>query len=320
MNWRFATTSLVVLSGTLVTPGAQQAQPFRAAAEVVSIYATVTDQDRRLVPDLTKNDFVILDNGKKQPITVFSNTAQPFTVVVMLDRSLSMADHFELVEKAAGEFVRKLRPDDRARIGNFSEQIVISPKSFTGDHDTLLDILRNDLQKVGPSPVWTAVDRSITALLGERGRRVVLLFTDGHNEPERGQVAWDLKDVIHRAVYDEIMVYAIGLTIPETTTWPVLRQRNRGVIQLGSGRQGPQAPDQGLRKLAEQSGGGYFELTWHDNLAATFERVAEELHHQYWLGFPPGKLDGREHQIEVKVSRPGMTVQARKTYVASPVK
>src|SRR5205823_3627947 len=133
---------------------------------------------------------------KSRPITVFSNDAAPISVVVMLDRSLSMADHFDLVQEAAAEFIKKLQPGDKARIGNFSERIVISPSTFTGDHDTLLHILRNDLQSVGPSPIWTAVDRSITSLLHEPGRKVVLLFTDGHDEPARGQVAWDLKDVI----------------------------------------------------------------------------------------------------------------------------
>ena len=90
-------------------------------------------------------------------------------------------------------------------------------------------------------------------------------------------------------------------------------------ITIG-GDQKPKPPDPGLRKLAEQSGGGYFELTWHDRLSDTFTRVADELHHQYWLGFPPARLDGKEHTIEVRVKRAGMTVQARKTYVAAPVK
>ena len=296
---------------------AQQPAPFRAGIELVSVYATVTDKDRRLVTDLTKDDFVVLDNGKPQALTFFSNDVQPITVVVMLDRSLSMSEHFDLVRDAAAEFVKKLLPADRARIGNFGETIVISPDAFTSDRPALLDILETGLQDVGfASPIWTAVDRSITALLHENGRRVVLLFTDGQDEPVRGQVYTELKDVIHRAVYDEIMVYTIGLW---TTKSPPLAIGSRRRLTIG-GDTREQPPDPGLRKLADQSGGGYFELTWHDRLADTFARVADELHHQYWLGFPPAKLDGKEHKLELRLKRPGMTVQARRTYVAAPAK
>jgi hypothetical protein len=145
----------------------------------------------------------------------------------------------------------------------------------------------------------------------------VLIFTDGKNEPVRGQVFTELKDVIHRAVYDEIMVYTIGLW---TTQAPAMAFGSRRHLTIGGGDGKPEPPDPGLKKLAEQSGGGYFELTWHDHLAETFAGVADELHHQYWLGFPPAKLDGKEHRIDVRVKRPGMAVQARKTYVAAPAK
>jgi VWFA-related protein len=293
----------------------QEPTPFRGGTELVSVYATVIDKDRHLVSDLSKDDFVVLDNGKAQTLTFFSNDIQPITVVVMLDRSLSMSDHFDLVRDAAAEFVKKLRAPDRARIGNFGETIVISPDGFTNDRAVLMGILEAGLQDVGfASPIWTAVDRSITALLHEHDRRVVLLFTDGQDEPVRGQVFTELKDVIHRAVYDEIMVYTIGLW---TSAAPTLGPKRRLTIG-GGGKSLP--PDPGLRKLADESGGGYFELTWHDHLADTFARVADELHHQYWLGFPPAKLDGKEHKLDVKVKRPGMAVQARRTYVAAPAK
>jgi Ca-activated chloride channel family protein len=309
---------LVAALALAVCPvGAGQDQAFRAGTELVSIYATVTGGDGRLVPDLTRDDFVVLDNGRAQKVTVFSNDVQPITIVVMLDRSGSMAEHFELVQEAAGEFVKQLLPGDKARIGNFSTEIRISPSDFTSDRATLLDILQHDLQDIGPSPIWTAVDRSITALLNQRGRRVVLLLSDGHDAPLRGQVHTPLKDALWRAQVDEIMVYAIGLTDPDVRVSPfVVRQ---GRIRLQSSPK-PEPPDPGLKKLAAESGGGYFELNWSHNLNATFMRVADELHRQYWLGFPPTKLDGKTHTIEVKVARSGASVRARKSYVAEPAK
>jgi len=75
-------------------------------------------------------------------------------------------------------------------------------------------------------------------------------------------------------------------------------------------------PDEGLPKIAAATGGGYFELTSANDLASTFARVADELHHQYALGFTPDKLDDKMHNLEVKVSGDGRTVRARKRYLA----
>jgi Ca-activated chloride channel family protein len=302
------------IAAAVAVSGAQQ--PYRSRTDLVSVYATVTDKTGRLVLDLTKADFEVRDNGKIQPLTYFSNDIQPITIVVMLDRSGSMEENFSLVEEASERFVRELLPADRARIGNFSRQIVISPPAFTNDRAVLLRVLREEMQPVGPSPVWTAVDRSITALLHEEGRRVVLLFTDGHDAPRPGQIYTELKDVIRRSEIDEVMVYTIGLADTDYSSSWALHNRI-GQIQLGrSGRPGLVKPDPGLKKLAEQSGGGYFELTWGDDLGATFTRVAEELHHQYALAFPPPKLDGNVHKLDVKVLRTGLTARARKSYVA----
>jgi VWFA-related protein len=78
-------------------------------------------------------------------------------------------------------------------------------------------------------------------------------------------------------------------------------------------------PDEGLPKIAEATGGGYFELTSTNDLAATFTRVAEELHHQYALGFTPTVLDGKMHTLQVRVASPNMTVRARRSYLAARV-
>ena len=88
------------LAGGIALVSAQQGPAFRAAGDTVSIYATVLDESGRLVPRLTLDDFEVYDNGKRQTVTVFANDPQPITIVIMLDRSRSMADHFDLVRKA----------------------------------------------------------------------------------------------------------------------------------------------------------------------------------------------------------------------------
>ena len=131
---------------------------------------------------------------------------------MLLDRSGSMKPNFELEEQAAEAFVRAMLPADKARIGSFATRIQIDPPEFTSDRDALLKILRNELQKDGPTPLWNAVDIAIDKLLLEPGRRVVLVFTDGVDTPMNfSNHNKSLKDVMKRAEEDDIMVYAIGL-------------------------------------------------------------------------------------------------------------
>jgi hypothetical protein len=76
-------------------------------------------------------------------------------------------------------------------------------------------------------------------------------------------------------------------------------------------------PDKGIRRLADATGGGWFQLSKADDLNSTFTRVADELHRQYVLGFTPAVLDGKLHQVDVRVRQPGMKARARKSYLAA---
>src|SRR5262252_9149308 len=190
------------------------AQPptFSTGNRTVAVYATVTDAAGRLVPDLARNQFQIDDNGKRQDLTVFANEIQPITVVMLLDRSGSMRANFDLVEKAAEQFVDAMLPADRARIGSFSNRLQVDPRDFTSSHDELIDILRHELQPEGPTPLWNAVNVGITDLLHVDGRRVVLVFTDGMDAPgNMSHSNSSMKDVMKRAEEENVMVYAIGL-------------------------------------------------------------------------------------------------------------
>src|SRR4051794_12932946 len=174
--------ALCVVLG-LVTAGQASANlqepTFKAGNRTVAVYATVTNADGRLVPDLPRDAFTVSDSGKPRPLTLFANDIQPITVVMLLDRSGSMRANFTLVEQAAEKFVEAMLPADKARIGSFSNRIQIDPRDFTSSHDELLAILRSELQEEGPTPLWNAVNVGITDLLHQQGRRVVLVFTDG---------------------------------------------------------------------------------------------------------------------------------------------
>src|SRR6476659_5039659 len=112
-------------AGTLLAPQPPQTAPgptIRVTTRIVPMPTMGTDAQGRLVPDLDKDAFTILDNGKPQEIALFENTVQPFTVVVMLDFSASMTMHLDLLKEAAESFLLRMLPEDKGQVGAFSDR------------------------------------------------------------------------------------------------------------------------------------------------------------------------------------------------------
>ena len=282
-----AATIAVLLSTAL---GAQQAT-FKAGTQVVSIFATVTDPQRRLIPNLAQDDFTVFDNEKPQPVVYFDNSIRPINVVVMLDTSGSMTLTIDLLKQAAEQFLLRLLPEDKARVGAFNDKIQFNAR-WSNDRDQLITDAKN-LDFGNGTRLWDAAAASLDELKAVDGRKVILLFTDGDDTESRVR----LGTVMDRARAEEVMIYAIGLEskfLGQTTK-----------------------PDGGLRKIAEETGGGYFELKRAADLASTFTKVAQELHSQYVIGFTPTLLDNKVHKLMVKMKQPGMTAQARRSYLAA---
>jgi Ca-activated chloride channel family protein len=288
-------TVVILLAAGSVTLAGQQGT-FKTGVRTVPVYATVIDAQKRLVPDLQKEDFEILDNEKVQELQLFINEVQPITVVVMLDTSASMTGNLKLLVNAAEQFLMRLLPKDKGMVGAFNDKIEFFPSSFTGDRDRLIRSL-SDLDFGNPTRLYDAISQSIDKLNGIDGRRVVLVFTDGDDtDSSIGQ-----GKVLDKARDQEVMIYAVGLRSD----------------YFNGQRQVRSKPDSGLKQLAEETGGGYFELDKSNDLAPTFTRVAQELHSQYVLGFTPAALDGKVHKLVTRVKKPGMTVRARRSYVAT---
>lgn len=274
----------------------------RVTTQTVPLYVTVTDRDKRLVPGLVQEDFEVYDNGRLQTLTNFYNEPVPITAVVMLDTSGSMTLALDFVKQAAEEFIIRMLPEDKAKIGAFNDKLEIHPEEglpFTDNRDQLIRLMK-ELDFGYPTRLYDAVDYSIEQLRGVQGRKVVVVFTDGEDTSSRLGAG----DALERARTEEVMVYSIGL---ENEYFDGSRKVRTN-------------PDRGLRRLSDETGGGFFilKLNEKDQLGSTFTRVAQELHAQYVLGFTPQALDGKVHKLEVKVKKPGMTPRARKSYVAAP--
>ena len=292
--WKTLAGTAAAAAALSLTLAAQQ-PTFKAGTQVVSIFATVTDAQKRLVSGLTKEDFDVFDNEKPQPVVYFDNSIHPINVVVMLDTSGSMTLTIGLLKQAAEQFLIRLLPDDKARVGAFNDKIQFNAR-WSSDRDQLVTDAK-DLDYGNGTRLWDAVGASLDELKGIDGRKVILVFTDGDDTESKMR----LGQVLDRARAEEVMIYAIGL---ESRYFDGQRQVRT-------------KPDSGLRKIADETGGGYFELTKASDLAPTFTKVAQELHSQYVIGFTPMSLDNKVHKLMVKLKQPGMTAQARRSYLAA---
>lgn len=291
--------TIAALAGTTWIVASAQEPIFRSSVRTVPVYTTVVDESGRLVSDLGREDFTVLDNNKPVEISLFSNESQPFTAVVMLDTSASMTANLKFLNRAAEQFLLRLLPVDKAQVGAFNDKIQLSG-TFTNDRDDLIAAL-DELQFGNPTRLNDAIGVSLDALQGVEGRRVILMFSDGEDTSSRTR----FRTVMERARDEEVMVYSIGLESEMFDGMRVIRTR----------------PTRDLRRIADETGGGYFELKRTDELAGTFTRVAQELRSQYLIGFAPETLDGKVHKLEVRINnKPGMTPRARRSYLADPEK
>ena len=313
-------------------PPGQQAPVFRAGLSTVAVPATVYDADGRIVTRLTRQDFLLFDDGRRQEITNFTSGQVPLRVVVLLDASASMMSAIDLARHAAEQFVIRLGPEDAARVGVFSARVAISPE-FTADRDALLGVLREDLPFSNPTHLLDAVNDAVAALSGQPGRRVVVVFTDGCDTAS--DTGWDA--LIERLYAEDVMVYAVRFRtriLLRDQRPQVGRRQRRGPcddhrpLELPAGvplsdffrledprvTQGPAL----LARMAVETGGTAVPLAPGDDANRLFTAIVTELHHQYLLGFSPSMPDGKVHQLSVRVPDRSLVVRARRAYLAPP--
>lgn len=273
---------LVLLS---VTGSAQQT--FRTGVDTVAIYATVTNEAGAIITGLDQRDFIVEDNGRQRPITVFKRDTQPITLALLLDRSPSLFGSATRMQDAVVDFLRRLLPGDRTTLGFFSHVVTLKPE-LLADAAALIRRLGDDAPFPAGTALWDAIEAGRAAVTAEPQRRVVLVLTDAADNSS----ASDIDTVRRQIELDGVMVYGVGVR----------------------GREG--LPTSEMRAITRATGGWYFELTPAADIAATMQRIADELHQQYVLGFAPESLDGRVHRLSVKTTRKELTVRARRTYVA----
>ena len=267
---------------------------FRAASELVATAVTVRDADGRLITNLEQKDFIIEEDGVAQPITQFTKERVPISLALVLDVSDSMrGQRISDARGALSHFLDKLLvEDDEASLLGFNHET-----RMFGPWTLERAALRPKLDAIRPSggtALYDAIDVALPLFESrQHPRAAILLVSDG------ADTASDLTpaDLKQKLVRSDVFLYAIGID--------TLDARN-------STRINPYT----LQDLTAQSGGYTEIIRSPSELGPATERIAEELNHQYMLGYSPlARGDGRYHSIRVKVSNDTYRVRARRGVV-----
>ncbi|MDE3179284.1 MAG: VWA domain-containing protein [Acidobacteriota bacterium] len=299
-------------------PGQAQPPVLKVQTEVVNVYAVVKGKHGEVIPDLTKSDFEITDNGVPQEIQYFTRqTDVPLTMGIMVDTSPSQQNLLPIEQRQAKAFLAEvMRPKDLAFVLRFDVSVELL-QDFTPNVQSLDQAIDSTVinggQAIVPGTfpsgqvgythlydaIWLASSPQLMA--DQAGRKVLILLTDGQDEGSKET----LKDAIRSAQKADVMVYSINIVDP----------RMYGTYnQYGGGYIG----DSVLKMLSEQTGGEYIRVgRWHDTSAA-FQEIARQLRTQYLLGYSPTDRtrNGSYHKIRVRVLNKNYRVQARQGYYA----
>ena len=303
MNKAFGTRVVlvagVVLAAVPFRPDSLLAQSrrFTSGVELVPLTVTVTDRAGRYMPDLTAADFAIFEEGRQQAISHFASGDAPIDMGLLLDTSGSMRDNLPLAQNAARGLVQQLRAGDRGAVAGIGSTVSLH-QPLTSDLARVDEALRST-QARGSTALYDALYVVLRQYQQERQsftdvrRQVVVLLSDGIDTSSH--VAFeDVLDLVRRV---EATFYVVSLGEDSAPLKNVLGDRRTFESAHA------------LRTLARESGGRLFTPRTARELPAIYDAIAEELSHQYVIGYLPSQgADGTFRRISVGVLQPNVGV------------
>jgi Ca-activated chloride channel family protein len=279
-------TSVILILFALSAIAAPQAQ-FVSGVSVVEVYATVTDARGEPVTGLRRADFTVEEDGHPQSVENFAAGEFPLSVAVAVDRSFSVpAAQLAASTAALSRFVTELRPDDQVMVIAIGSEVeVLAPLS--GDRAASRAAL-DGLQRWGTTPLYDAAASAIDAIEPARGRRALIVLSDGRDRYSQRTAA----ELVEKARRSDVLIYPIAV-----------------------GRERPPL----FAELATVTGGRSFQAADARTLTTTLAVIAKELRFQYLLGYAPAREASRAprwRSIQVKVNRPDVRVRARDGYLS----
>ncbi len=309
----------------------------RINTNLVTVPVSVLDRDGRFISDLQREQFKVFENGVEQKLAYFESTEKPFTVALLLDTSGSTFFHLWEIKEAAIKFAKQLRPQDRVLIVTFDRLVMLLTEA-TNDQKVVTEVIERNAITGFSTRLYDAIDLVIKARLNKiDGRKAIVLFTDG---VDTGSYQATYKSTLHQVEELDALIYPIQY---DTTDFVDAQTRTNTTIVSTtiSGRHVPtrtssqatygtpkasgpgtsigdyKLADQFLHQLAMKTGGRLYEANERTQLNEAFSKIAEDLRHQYSLGYYPETTSqsGERREIKVRVDRANVAVRARDSYV-----
>jgi Ca-activated chloride channel homolog len=295
---------LVVLAVVPVASGvgrisALQDPQFKSRVDLVNIGVTITDKRGKLIADLTRDDFTVLEDGRPQTITYFAGAEVPAAEMhlgLLLDVSGSMESDIAFTRTAAVKFLNSLTEALDVTLVDFDTEVRVARYE---QHDFARLIERIRAKKTGgDTALFDAIGVYLDGAAGQEGRKVMLLYTDGGDT----RSAIRLGELLDLVKASDVTIYAIGAF---DVTAARVRAEERTVLQ----------------QITEASGGRVFFPPSVKELDKVYEQVLAEIRAQYTLGYVSTnpRSDGSWRKIDIKLARSDardLRIRARRGYFA----
>jgi VWFA-related protein len=288
--------------------GAQSEATFSTDVKVVNVLATVRTKKGEIVQNLTRDDFVLTENGKPQTIRYFARELDlPLTLGLMIDTSMSQQKVLNDERGASLAFLDEVLRDGKDKI--FIQQfdtVVIMRQSMTSSFRKLSEALawvdtptRREIieQQGGGTLLYDAVIKASALMKDQRDRKALIVLTDGVDVGSEATLA----EAIEAAQRADTLVYSILFS-------------DAGAYLPFGGRDGRNV----LMRLSHKTGGGFFEVSKKQTIQRTFAEIQQELRSQYNLGFVSDEAVriSEFRKLQLSARQKGLVVQARDEYWA----
>jgi Ca-activated chloride channel homolog len=278
---------------------------------LITIPVSVFDRNGLYIPNLAQTDFKIFEDGTEQEIAYFGTSEKPFTVVLLLDTSLSTSYQIEEIQEAAIAFVNQLKPQDKVMVVEFDGNTHVLSQ-LTSDRQLIYKGIRKADFGYGTS-LYDSVQLSFRKYLKNiEGRKAIVLFTDGVDTTST-KSGYD--STLREAEEADALIFPIYYNTYSDNR--LLEERGL-ISDRGTSPREYALGKKYLQELAAGTGGRVFSAeAGGSGLIRTFESIAEELRRQYSIGYYPSEVGqtGQRKQIRVRVNRPNLVVRARDSYV-----
>jgi VWFA-related protein len=289
-----------------------QGPVIKTEVNLVNVFATVRDKNKRVVTDLKQDDFKIYEDGHEEKISFFSKEMSlPITLGLLLDTSGSEQNMLPAIQDGGSRFIhRVLKKGDEAMVISFDSDVDLL-SDFTDDRNILdrainkarINIPGGGMIAGNPGPIGGSANITGTALYdaiylacgdklnGEAGRKAIVIVTDAQDEGSKTR----LEEAVEAAQRTDTVIHILLVADPRFGG-------NMGVA----------------RKLTEETGGRLIVVSSERKLEEAFDQISEELRSQYMLGYYPtnNNKDGKFRKIKVDMNNHDLKVLARKGYYA----